>query len=417
MTILSFMSHTASLMPESGGVLSVGGRLFTMLVSFYALAVAIGWVVGVFIMMPIFDSGAKWFSNSARRYLRLNDSFIGHLLNFVVVMTLFVLVVFTPLCAAFGGLLAIAEGAPFEDGFLHVGGNVVVIALYDMKPKSAGGILLDFISSVIGLGTFSFVVALIGALPFSDRCTDLLGGKREGVLASVKFFFLFFMIIMPVVCAALAVPLGGLLAAAEGWSFFDGWLFAAGIMVQAPGLPPATLEVKQGLGKFVLFVVACWGICISMGWGCGVIVCSNGLDIASKALIGLMDPELRARLETAIEHEVSHVAEAVVEEGRKVAEVLEAAGAALQGGKDEEVLEAAGAALQGGKDEEAAEVAEEVLKGGKDRQAMTLSGSPSDLPPPAPCERSSGEEAEVVDWEKPFQDVMHLEASSRMIAL
>eukprot|EP00444_Apocalathium_aciculiferum_P056222 CAMPEP_0183588590 /NCGR_PEP_ID=MMETSP0371-20130417/161071_1 /TAXON_ID=268820 /ORGANISM="Peridinium aciculiferum, Strain PAER-2" /LENGTH=56 /DNA_ID=CAMNT_0025799855 /DNA_START=1 /DNA_END=167 /DNA_ORIENTATION=+ len=55
-------------------------------------------------------------------------------------MTLFVLVVFMPLCAVFGGLLAIVEGASFEDGFLHVGGNVVVIALYDIKPKSAGGI-------------------------------------------------------------------------------------------------------------------------------------------------------------------------------------------------------------------------------------------------------------------------------------
>ena len=83
-------------------------------------------------------------------------------------------------------ILRVTEGWSFWDGLLRAAGNVVLIPLTSQAPASAGGKALDVASSVLGVGLFGFVVALIGALPYTDECADRLGGKLSTMASSFR---------------------------------------------------------------------------------------------------------------------------------------------------------------------------------------------------------------------------------------
>jgi len=89
---------------------------------------------------------------------------------------------------------------------------------------------------------------------------------------------------MPAVCALIGLPLGGVLAGTEDMKFLDAFRLALSIMVQSPGVAPA-FELKAGASKLVVFIIACYGVTTSVGWGSGVIIASTGLDQAQKLMI------------------------------------------------------------------------------------------------------------------------------------
>merc|ERR1712060_30701 len=93
---------------------------------------------------------------------------------------------------------------------------------------------------------------------------------------------------MPVTCFVIAFPLGAFLAASEGWSFLDGWLFAASVLVQAPPLAPASAVAKTHGGRMLILIVAVYSLCITLGWGAGMIVASSALDMISKRIQKLL---------------------------------------------------------------------------------------------------------------------------------
>merc|ERR1719401_234020 len=109
-----------------------------------------------------------------------------------------------PVAAALGTAFTVLEGWTFWDGVLRVAGNIVLIPLTSKAPETDEGKVVDFLVSFLGLGLFCFVVALVGALPFVDTCAEKLGGKLEGVGASIKFAVFFFLLVLPVTCATLS---------------------------------------------------------------------------------------------------------------------------------------------------------------------------------------------------------------------
>eukprot|EP00928_Gymnodinium_smaydae_P074749 TRINITY_DN57777_c0_g1_i1.p1 TRINITY_DN57777_c0_g1~~TRINITY_DN57777_c0_g1_i1.p1 ORF type:complete len:502 (-),score=43.35 TRINITY_DN57777_c0_g1_i1:557-1948(-) len=295
---LSLMSHCQSFSPSSPPQ-TVAGRIFELLIAIYALAVSIGWVVGIYSLLPAMGVLTRWVSKFSKRMLHSDDSCRSHLVTFTVVVIVGVPCCMLPAVAVAGALFMALEGWQFLDGVLCVAGNIVLITLTSRIPVTSGGKFLDFVTSVVGVALFGFIVVLVGTLPFTDACADKLGGKHEGVCASIEFTLVFFLVPYPFVCALLSLPMGAVLAVSEGWGLLDGWLYVAGIVAQAPGLSPPSLQPASGGGKLVIFIVACWGMCISVGWGCGVIVASTGLNTASQNLSAWLEPEKRKNVDNA----------------------------------------------------------------------------------------------------------------------
>eukprot|EP00660_Eupelagonema_oceanica_P015968 gene15968-15094_t len=137
-----------------------------------------------------------------------------------------VFLVFAPLTAVLGALLAEQEGWNHLDGMLYVGGDITLTFTTSVFPTSDGGKAFAFFISSIGLSIFSLTIAGIGALPFVDRCwrrwrlpahrprrdappaCELLRGKEEAWDNMLSFFTAFLVFALPSMIVLSALPLG-----------------------------------------------------------------------------------------------------------------------------------------------------------------------------------------------------------------
>jgi len=295
--ILGIFSHCPSLVPPGTDAAPTTGfgNFVCLLVAIYALEVALGWAVGVYLLLPALGTSADRLSAGLRYALCLPPTLVGKFLAFLVIVLVAVPLLFLPPVTGLGLLMYAIEGWKKPgDGILYIAGNFVLIPLTPLVPASTHGGVLDFVSSVIGVGIFCFTIALVGALPFVDASADAIGVKKPRVLISVLCTCVFFVLVLPIASALAAAPLGLIMSLAEDWSFLDGWLFCVGIIVQSPGLCPASLQLKTEGGRMACFLVACWSICISIGWGFGIITVSSSLSIAAGKLVSHFDDSEKA---------------------------------------------------------------------------------------------------------------------------
>jgi len=272
---LGTLSHTPSLAPPLDHRLTDSGKVVILLNAFLAVGITLGWTVGVCLLLPALGQLADLLSKMT---VIKGDRLLDKSVNFTIVVLVIVPLAVLPLTAGLGLLLQTAEGwGSFTDSLLYVAGNITGIPLSTNVPSSMGGKILDFIVSCVGVGYFGFLIAVLGGLEFTDTCCEALGGKAAGRLKAVRFTVVFYALVMPIVCVAAAVPMGVILAATEGWSFGDGWLSAMSVLAQSPSLVPQGVEVKSDGGKIVVFLITCYALCVTIGWGAGLIVASKAL--------------------------------------------------------------------------------------------------------------------------------------------
>lgn len=200
-------------------------------------------------------------------------------ITFCIVVLAIVPLIVLPLSLVLGAVLNKTEGwGSVTTGMLYVGGNIISLPLSPVVPTSTSGKVVDFIVSCIGVGCFGFLIAVIGAVDFTDKCCEALGGKIEGRVPALKFTLKFYLVVMPVICILVSVPFGGILAAAEGWGFGDGIMSALSVLASAPSLAPPNKWAQSGGGKFIVFLLGCYALCVTIGWGAGLVVASKGMD-------------------------------------------------------------------------------------------------------------------------------------------
>lgn len=277
---LGVVSHTPSLAPRAEHPASEAGKIVILLNAFVAVGFTLGFPVGVCLLLPGLSTMTGLLSKVT---LTRSDYFAAKCINFCVVILTVVPLVVLPLSLILGLVLNATEGwGSVMTGLLYVAGNMVGIPLSADVPTSPTGKVVDVVASCIATGCFGFLIAILGGLDFTDTCCDVLGGKIEGRRSAAKFTFGFYFLIMPMACVILAMPMGGLLSAVEGWDFGDSWLSVMSVLVQAPSLAPPGLRVKSDGGKVVVVIIACLALCVTIGWGAGLIG-------ASKALGGVGD--------------------------------------------------------------------------------------------------------------------------------
>mmetsp|Transcript_82794 Transcript_82794/g.146269 ORF Transcript_82794/g.146269 Transcript_82794/m.146269 type:complete len:476 (+) Transcript_82794:54-1481(+) len=169
-----------------------------------------------------------------------------------------------------GGIMAGIEGWSFVDGFLYVGGDLVFYVLTSVAPTTTAGRVLDFFVSCTALGIFSWLMALIGALPFVDHTNSWITAKSGG--SKIGGVVLFFSILSPVVNILVSFALALPLSFMEGWSFKDAALYAEGLMVHCPSLAPASAAPKTTDGKIMVLLIAVYGLAVAVGWAVGVML-------------------------------------------------------------------------------------------------------------------------------------------------
>lgn len=273
---LGIMSHVPSLAPKALPPASYGGKIVILLNAFMSAGICLGWTVGVFLLLPGLGRLAALLN---KLNLTKGEGLLAKTVNFCVVVLAIVPLIVLPLSLALGTVLSEAEGwGSVTTGLLYIGGNLIGVPLSSAVPTSASGKAVDVVVSCIGVGCFGCLVALLGQLDFTDRCCEALGGKIEGRVSALKFTLTFYLVVMPVVCVVAALPMGGILAVAEGWGFGDGWLSVLSVLAQAPSLAPPGLAVESDGGKFIIFLIGCYSLCVTIGWGAGLVVASSALD-------------------------------------------------------------------------------------------------------------------------------------------
>jgi hypothetical protein len=252
------------------------GKVVILLNAFLAVGITLGWTVGVCLLLPALSQLADLLSEVT---VIKGERLLARCVNFIIVVLVIVPLAILPVTAGLGLILQAAEGwGSFVDSFLYVASNITGIPLSTDVPTSISGKVIDFIVSCVGVGCFGFLIAVLGGLKFTDKCCEVLGGKVAGRLQAVRFTVAFYACVMPMVCVAAAVPLGGILSAIEGWSLSDGWLSAMSVLAQVPSLAPQGVKVKSDGGKVVVFLIICYSLCVTIGWGAGLIVASTALD-------------------------------------------------------------------------------------------------------------------------------------------
>eukprot|EP01013_Petalomonas_cantuscygni_P015979 TRINITY_DN32903_c0_g1_i1.p1 TRINITY_DN32903_c0_g1~~TRINITY_DN32903_c0_g1_i1.p1 ORF type:complete len:418 (+),score=-0.32 TRINITY_DN32903_c0_g1_i1:56-1309(+) len=76
--------------------------------------------------------------------------------------------------------------------------------------------------------------------------------------AACRIFILVF-VLLPIVCCAVAAPLGGLVADAEGWEYADGFFYVAAILTAQPD-PLSAESVNTHHGRILLVFVGAWAL-------------------------------------------------------------------------------------------------------------------------------------------------------------
>mmetsp|Transcript_114041 Transcript_114041/g.323444 ORF Transcript_114041/g.323444 Transcript_114041/m.323444 type:complete len:484 (-) Transcript_114041:567-2018(-) len=288
---LGVFSHLPTLAPKAQHPASDEGKIVILLNALVGVIFSVGWPVGVFLLLPALGNIAGFLNKVS---ITRSEGFVAKCINYCLVVLIFVPLVLLPMSLALGFVLSEAEGwGSITTGAMYVGGNLVGIPLASasvaVAPVTASGKTLDFVVSFVGIGCLGFLIAALGAMDFTDKCCEALGGKADGRLAAVKFTVLFYVCVVPMTCAACAVPMGGALAALESWSFQDGWFFAMSVLGQAPSLAPAGLAVSSDVGKLGVFMIACYSLCVTIGWGAGLVVASKALDNIGDGIAGTIE--------------------------------------------------------------------------------------------------------------------------------
>ena len=200
-------------------------------------------------MTPIVESGAKLA--------------LVWLIGFPAVACLLSIIVAGPVAAV--------EECSFEDAFLFflMGMTMTGIPLTTWVPTGTGGIIITLVFSIFYLLVFVLFVG-VSAGPLADPFVDAFGLAPRATHTLFKHHALFYVCFFPALCLLVSITLGGILAAAEGWPFVDGFVLTLGectnTRVTLPGTPPPDSVGGKVVGLFVGVVAsAILGIFIAIG--------------------------------------------------------------------------------------------------------------------------------------------------------
>ena len=152
-----------------------------------------------------------------KKQVKLSWKRLVVLLIFLLIFPIFPLAI----GAALGGILALAEGAPFIDGFLYVVSNLLQFAtpLTDFNPNNACGAIIDVYVSVVGYLTFGIVLNVINVfqvpLYVNQRIEACISGPI--IVPTIALG-----LVVPIYVSIVGVIFGCLLAWLEGWYVVDG---------------------------------------------------------------------------------------------------------------------------------------------------------------------------------------------------
>ena len=115
-------------------------------------------------------------------------------------------------------------------------------------------------------------------------------GRTAEVLKEVGVFLVFCFVVVPVVVMVLACFFGGILAAAEGWSFYDGFLYVISNMTQLAN--PLTEVMPDTVpGQIFDIIVALWSLAVA-GTVIGVVASLSVVGSFVAAAEGRKDGDL-----------------------------------------------------------------------------------------------------------------------------
>lgn len=288
--VLGIASHLAKLGPKAQRPASKEGKIVILISSFIGVSFSLGWPVGVFLQMPALNSVAGFLDKVS---VTRGDSFVAKCINYCIVVLILVPLLMFPLCLLLGFVVSEAEDwGSITTGAMYVGGTLVGVPLGPSSaeaPETLTAKVVDFVTSFVGIGCCGFIIAALGAMDFTDRCCEVVGGKVAGRLAAVKFTVLFYLVVVPGTCVICALPMAGILVAAEGWSFVESGNFVMSILGQAPSLAPAGLKPRSDGGIIAVFLLVCYSLCLTIGWGAGIVVASKALDGIGDRINGVLD--------------------------------------------------------------------------------------------------------------------------------
>jgi len=210
---------------------------------------------------------------SLRREIGTFLAFTGIVIPIVVCMVAII----------FGGLLAATQGWWFSDGFFYVMVDILGmdISLTDATPTGTGGVVWDCFLTFWSYGftvvmfSFLFEMALckrnllkaIHSCVFHVDIPDVYDEQgrfivtRKRLLAEFKVCLAFIFIFVPLLIGIIAVILGGILAAIEGWSFGDGALFLIDNMCSLAN-SLTDVEPDTTFNIFAVIIIDCWALAV-----------------------------------------------------------------------------------------------------------------------------------------------------------
>ena len=122
------------------------------------------------------------------------------------------------------------------------------------------------------------------------------------VLKQIGVFLLFCFVLVPAIVLALACFFGGILAAVEGWSFYDGFLYVISNMTQLAN--PLTEVMPDTVpGQIFDIIVALWSLAVA-GTVIGVVASLGFVTTFVAAVEGRKEGEMD-------EHQISALAKAM----------------------------------------------------------------------------------------------------------
>jgi len=235
------------------------------------------------------------------------------------------------LATVIGGPIAASEDVDFLDGFLYLlqvlTGAAVPLTSW-AGPSGTGGVILSNIVAIARQIILAYHIG-ISAGPLLEPLLDVdvppfLRGCMEGkflvarTAGEVSKKFGVFFVLVGMVCTFVAAVLGGLLAAAEGWSYEEGFVMALGAVTSANTVLPSTpATLATGGGVFFGLII---GLVASAILGIVIALASVPLlgfdltwnDTPVARAPGVLSKEQRERVAAAATKEV-HSGEKAVE--------------------------------------------------------------------------------------------------------
>lgn len=169
-------------------------------------------------------------------------------------------VIFPLFCILFsivlGGLMAAAEGIAYGDAFLfclmELTATTTPLTMW-AGPSGESGSLVILIVALVQLVLFSLALGMTAGPLLDPFLEPFMLVPRTGK-AFFKKLALFFFVTLPVMFVSVAVVLGGIYAAAEGWPYSDGFWLILGEVTNSPPLGPVGAAPTSPGGKLMALV-------------------------------------------------------------------------------------------------------------------------------------------------------------------